>query len=123
MTKIIVKFYAEANRAGYLAVGGDMPALVGSDKQVAWATDIRAKFSREIGEMAAKTANIKFGVVLPTDVDFVAETEAAIAHALATMAGADRFVAAVDKIFARTDARWWIDNRNAPPVALLREVD
>jgi hypothetical protein len=122
MTKITVNFAGDsANQAGHLAVTDEMPALVGSDKQVAWAAEIRAKLAREIAELAAKSANVKFGAVRRTDIEFIAETEAAIANALATMPGADRFTAAVDKIFARTDARWWIDNRKAPPVALIRD--
>lgn len=121
MTKIIVKFVGDAaNQAGHLAVAGEMPALVGSDKQVAWAAEIRTRLSREIAELAAKSANVKFGAVRRTDIEFIAETEAAIADALTTMPGADRFTAAVDKIFARTDARWWIDNRKEPLVALIR---
>jgi len=118
---VIVAFpRPEANTAAVLTIG-NLPALTGSDKQIAWATDIRAKLAREVADMAAKAAGVAFGVVLRSDVDFIADVETRIATALATTPGADRFAAAADRLFGRADAKYWIDNRNAPAIALIRD--
>lgn len=121
--KITVQFADRPNAGGYLAVSGDMPTLRGSEKQIAWADDIRARFAKEFAEVAAKAAGVKFGAVLRADVDFIAETERKIAEALATMTGADRFVAAMSKVFAHDEARWWIDNQREPIAGFVRNID
>jgi hypothetical protein len=63
----------------------DLPALVGSEKQVKWAQDIRAKV---IGTLGAN--GIKWDAIL-------------------AMSGDDKVKAELDKIM-QTSAKWWIDN-------------
>lgn len=74
----------------------DLPALTGSDKQVAWATTIRAKLVADL-----KT--------------FRAEVDARAAKFPGP--DADEFLAVADKAIAaiesKTDARFWIDNRTS----------
>lgn len=74
--------------------------LEGSEKQVAWAEDIREKALIEIAR----------------------ETCSRIRSYDEPIPGFDRFAAAVDALLAKTDASWWIDNR-ASGTAMLRAAN
>lgn len=63
------------------------PALVGSDKQVAWAQDIRSKAVQALYNRATSAPNYA---------DNAARMEAGMRTVLTE----------------RTDAKWWIDSRN-----------
>jgi len=63
-----------------------LPALIGSDKQISWATDVRAKAHAAFLAQFAKAPTPK------TDKDMA-------------------FIAAINAMFAQTDAGWWIDHR------------
>ena len=74
-----------------------LPALTGSDKQVAWAETIR----RPVVDALIKTRDKVASANRPQWASERAHVEAV--KALATVAG---------EIIAQTSAKWWIDNRN-----------
>jgi len=76
---------------------GDAPVLEGSEKQIAWATKIRAEIIAELRAQRAAIATIALKVAGN------AQAEAGIAAAYA----------AIDAAGAKTSAAWWIDNRMA----------
>lgn len=116
---IIIKF-SNPDAAGHLAVAGDLPTLQGSDKQVAWATDIRAGIARKIAELAGKGAGVTLGAVRTSDVEHIAKVEGKIADALADAHGS-RFAAAAGKLLARAEAKYWIDSRTDTVDGLIRD--
>lgn len=87
------------------AEAAGLPTLTGSGKQVAWAETIRAKLLTEIARQRAEFEALgrRKGA-----------TEDNIAAALA------QFDGVVAKVVAQTGARWWIDNRDQGPVAIMR---
>jgi hypothetical protein len=78
---------AEASEAAGL------PALAGSDKQVAWAQKIRAQFLAKVDGMAPAPAAL-----------------------------ADQAQAVIAQLRARGDAKFWIDNRDKAAIDLLRMI-
>ena len=106
------KFYDDARQPGRLQIVTDMPALLGSEKQIAWATEIRAKMAVEFGEgVAKKMAGVAWGAVIKTDVDYIAQCQAK----LDAVTVDPKFARAFDALaaaFAIADSRFWIDNRN-----------
>ena len=76
--------------------------MVGSAKQVSWATDIRAtKLSRDVYN------DIQAGLIAATKALGKDQAMAQLDKALADMT--DKFAA----LYAITDAKYWIDNRGA----------
>lgn len=110
------------NAACRISVVGDFPALVGSEKQAAWALDIRATAAREIAEYIAKVIKLQVPMVTTREVDhpIVAETHAAL-DASRSMPGADKAYAAIDAIFAEASAKWWIEHGRAAPIVLIQD--
>lgn len=100
---------ANENAAGYLSMVGNMPALTGSEKQVAWAEEIRRATAREAADLFVKTFRMTFGTVIRSDEDFIAEFEAEINGKLASIPGAQQMQDAVSRIFGQSTAKWWID--------------
>ena len=84
---------AEDAAAAAEAKAQELPALSGSEKQIAWAETIRQKFFNAISPLAEK--------VLPDAID--------------------AWTAAVDSFQRETAARWWIDNREQRPERLVIE--
>ncbi|WP_051356389.1 hypothetical protein [Azorhizobium doebereinerae] len=78
----------------------DLPALTGSDKQVAWARTIRAEIMGEVMEYLT-TLRVKAEAQ-----DKVAEYE-------------ERAAVLLQVIGANTAARYWIDNKGRPARELL----
>lgn len=64
---------------------GSLPQLLGTDKQIEWASSIRSKLLGELGELTARKL----------DPRQAPETLTAVTHKLA----------------AQSDAAWWIDHR------------
>ncbi len=91
-----------AAQAQQAAQAQSLPQLTGSDKQVAWASDIRQ-------QMLDATADLR------------RQAQEAVAHPERDPHGTAPVVLAVlDEIVStRTEARWWIDNRNADWVQLV----
>jgi len=95
---------AAANETAAVETAG-LPALTGSDKQIAWATTIRrdqmalltAEVERRLAGMAAKMAQL--GDALTTEQR---------AGAAANQAKYGEMIAYAE---AQTSASWWIDNR------------
>lgn len=117
---ITVQFATDAaNQAGYLSIA-NLPALTGSEKQISWANNIRRQIAKEFVELICKANKITMGPVLRSDVDHYAKVEAKIAENFETQKGGAQIVAAIDKIFSRADAKFWIDNRNAVPSQLIK---
>lgn len=112
MTAITIrpKFSDAANVAGRLTFVVDLPALRGSEQQIAWATEIRATKLVEFAEDMAKRWGVVWGCVLPTDTDHIAKTVSILDEKLANPQFAPLHVA-IAKIFANDDCRFWIDNR------------
>jgi hypothetical protein len=81
-----------AEQAAALKASEELPALTGTEKQVAWASKIRAAFFSD-----AKERNAKGFLELPEE-----EREAARKRALDLL---------VYFTSAETTARWWIDNK------------
>lgn len=96
---------AEANAAVVAESGAELPALKGSDKQVAWATKIRlaqlAKVAKAVeARLVALRANPALG-------DKLAEAEAEARQV-------------VQALGHQTSASWWIDRRDLNDADLLR---
>jgi len=96
-----------ARAAEAVDAAGELPALKGSDKQIAWATTIRAGIAADLGAQRAAIAAIA------PKVAGNAEAEAGIAAAYAAM----------DAALAQTSAAWWIDNRTTGRVAVAALTD
>lgn len=106
--------YAGDNHAGYPRLDYVRPDLVGSEKQVAWATDIRSRRERDVLEMI-QTVTGQFPLVIAKD-GKAREDEALapIRKALATDPGGPKRQTLsewLDGLFAQTDSKFWIDNR------------
>jgi hypothetical protein len=85
----------------------DLPQLVGSEKQVAWAETLRVtmlgKIDAEMERLEAKADPNRQRT--PADLD----AERQVLHAISVISG-------------ETSAKWWIDHRYDSPVDLIREV-
>lgn len=77
-----------------------LPALTGSDKQVAWAESIRAAKLAELAQLRS-----------------LVETNAAKNPALA-----EQMLAAIDSAATQTTAAWWIDRRDHSAQTIAREL-
>lgn len=82
---------ASAEAGAQVAADAGLAPLTGSDKQVAWANQIRGKFLAELDGIKAQAA----AAGQDWDSPVAAETRAL-----------------VDKVLAHTDSSWWIDNRS-----------
>ena len=90
---------AEGRKAGDANTAAGLVALTGSEKQIAWAEQIRAK-------------------LLPLYVDFVGVQAPKL-----DAENAKKLNAVLDMVKAETSASWWIDHRTADhPYNLLVEV-
>lgn len=96
--------YAQKNQP---AASSNLPELEGSEKQIAWATSIRAKFEKEIGNFVAGLEKMLE--------ELKASGEATPAHT-AHIAKCHKVMA---KMLSETSCRWWIDNRTASPLELF----
>ncbi|MBN9243920.1 MAG: hypothetical protein J0I98_14105 [Mesorhizobium sp.] len=122
MTTITIqpKFYDERS-AGRLQVVAPMPALKGSEKQIAWAADIRSRMQIEYGEKLAKLAGVNWGCVTQRDVDYIAECQVK----LDAFCGDPQYAAPFEKLeaaFAIEHAHFWIENRTDTMDQLARSA-
>ncbi|GIV50567.1 MAG: hypothetical protein KatS3mg038_1088 [Candidatus Kapaibacterium sp.] len=94
-----------AAQAQQVAQELSLPQLTGSDKQIAWASDIRQ-------QMLVATADLR------------AQAEKAVEHPERDPQGTAPVVLAVHNeiINTRTEASWWIDNRNTNWVQLAFDL-
>ena len=121
----------EAKAAQEQAASDGLPALTGSDKQISWAADIRARWLAD-----GLSKDVK-GLVdaLVDELEAVTddpETAKHLMSAALTSLGADAdwtaydMVKAYDRYKARatahTAAKWWIDNRGAIADVMAREI-
>lgn len=84
---------AEAEKAAKASEDANLPELTGSEKQIAWATDIRAKAAFAINEMRAKiAANTNTSEI---NLKQIAAVESVL-----------------DELRSHSSAKWWIDNRD-----------
>jgi hypothetical protein len=104
------KFSDESNHPVRLQVVAEMPALKGSEKQVAWASDIRAAKQIEFGEQLAKIAGVTWGCILRSDADYIAECQAKLDAFTADPKRAPDFEK-IAAIFSIAEAHFWIENR------------
>jgi hypothetical protein len=98
---------AEQTAAETSAADAGLPALTGSEKQITWATRVRAAL---LGKVAVERER------------FSAQGRRQGASEEKMASELDKFDAAVAKLAAQTAAAWWIDRRDHGPMALLREV-
>lgn len=102
--KLCPECYAaqRAAQAQQAAQSQSLPQLSGSDKQIAWASDIRQ-------QMLAAVANLR------------KQAQEAVEHPERDPHGtAPAVLAVLDEIVStHTEARWWIDNRNTDWVQLV----
>ena len=121
----------EAKAAQDRAAADGLPALTGSDKQISWAADIRARWLTDgISKDAKRLVN-----ALADELETVTDNPDAakrLMSAALTSLGADAdwttydMIKAYDSYRARatahTAAKWWIDNRGAIADAMAREI-
>ncbi len=86
----------ESTRIEAAAETADLPALTGSDKQVAWATTLRADGLRKIDAELARIAELSGETIPQAAIDMVAAVK------------------------AKTDASWWIDHRDESARMLIQ---
>ena len=98
---------AQQTAAAESAQAQGLPALVGSDKQVAWATTIRA-------ELLCKVAQMR------SEFEATGRKQNVTEDVMTAQMG--QFDALVTKLTAQTAAAWWIDRRSNSAQALLKEV-
>jgi hypothetical protein len=98
---------AQQAQATESAQAQGLPALTGSDKQVAWATTIRA-------ELLGKVATMR------KEFESTGRKQNATEDVMAAQMG--QFDALVAKLTAQTAAAWWIDRRTNSAQALLKDV-
>lgn len=91
---------AETAKAVEQAQAAGLPALQGSDKQVAWAESIRATMIETATAYVAKVAG-----ATPANEQQAAQHAAGLAAAKAT----------VEAMMTETSAKWWIDRRGSDP--------
>lgn len=113
------------NAVADLTCVGDMPALTGSEKQIAWATEIRCAVARELALTICKIIGIKpSSMVLADredDMAFVAAEHAKM-DAVLTQGDGAKITAALDAIFAEPSAKWWIENSSTHVKTLVRDA-
>jgi hypothetical protein len=98
---------AQQAQAAQSAQTQGVPALVGSDKQVAWATTIRAE---QLGKVAA----------MRKEFEAIGRKQNVTEDVMAAQMG--QFDGLVAKLTAQTSASWWIDRRSNSAQALLKEA-
>lgn len=91
-----------AEKSAEQADADGLPRLVGSDKQIAWADDIRRKFIADTDELRGQLS------------------KAATENPELYRDRFDAWNAAVDRIKAQTKAAWWIDNNHVPAARLVK---
>ncbi len=100
-------FEAQRQEDAKEAAEDSLPELEGSEKQIAWALSIRAKFAKEIKNFIANAeASLEA---------LKASGEATPAHS-AQLAKCRKVAA---KMLSETSCRWWIDNRNTSALRLF----
>lgn len=90
-----------AEQAAASAAASNLPALTGSDKQVAWASDLRPEW---LGKVAEVADSLRARLTNPAMADAL---EAAVAEV-------------VEQGVARTAAAAWIDSRGQSVEALIK---
>ena len=98
---------AQQAQATESAQAQGLPALVGSEKQVAWALTIRAE---QLGKVAA----------MRKEFEAIGRKQNVTEDVMATQMG--QFDALVAKLTAQTAAAWWIDRRSNSAQSLLKDV-
>ncbi len=97
-----------AAKAQAAAAEAGLPALAGTEKQVGWAGEVRAKLMPEIDALAAKAcANF---AALTTDQQAARSSEL------------DKIQRAIGIIKANTKAGWWIDQRQIDARTILGTI-
>lgn len=91
-SRLCAECYRREQNEQAAAANKDLPALTGSEKQIAWAETIRAQAMTEI---AARRERIAAALTQGAQKDV-----------------ADRLTAILDAAAAQTEAKYWIDNRN-----------
>ena len=121
----------EAKQAQEQAASDGLPALTGSDKQISWASDIRARWltdglSKDVkGLINALVDSLEAATDDP-------DTAKRLMSAALVSLGADADWTVYDpakaqdgyraRVCEHTAAKWWIDNRGAIADAMAREI-
>lgn len=95
--------YKAQKQAEVARANEGLVALTGSDKQVAWAMEIRGKYLADLIERLEQTAKARFATVDADRLQVALEAAKANARTL------------VNKV---TEAKWWIDNQYGVDAAL-----
>jgi hypothetical protein len=102
--KLCAECYAaqrQKEAAERAAQAQSLPQLTGSDKQVAWASDIRQQMLAAIADLRKQA-------------QATVENPERDPHRTAPVV-----LAVIDEMLSTAEARWWIDNRNADWVQLV----
>lgn len=121
MTFTLKVTFDRPTASGRVSVVGDLPALVGSAKQVSWAEDLRTEALYKVAEDLCRSTKTVIGTMRSDETDAIADANARLA-AIFTLPGGDKMGAALAKMFATADAKWWIDNRFAAPSVALAKI-
>ena len=95
----------------------NLPALVGSEKQIGWASECRAKLLPLLDAEAARGAGLMARIEAG---DFPAGTPAE--KVAAARAEIDRSLAKIAAVKANSKAGYWIENRATPVRAMIAEA-
>jgi len=98
---------AQQAQATESAQAQGLPTLTGSDKQVAWATTIRA-------ELLGKVATMR------KEFEAIGRKQNVTEDVMAAQMG--QFDTLAGKVAAQTSASWWIDRRSNSAQALLKDA-
>ena len=98
-------------KAEQAAQQSGLPALTGSDKQIAWAYDIRSKRIEALN-LAADRARTILARIANGEAANGEAANADPAKVEAEKVECEDNLASITAILAITEARWWIDHRN-----------
>lgn len=108
--KVEYTFSAE-NAAGKLSLVYDRSTLEGSDKQIKWAEDIRAKAETQVINLMLNEASEREGVVLKSDLDHpvIIERLKKLNDLLEIVIPNGKIKDALTEGFSNASAKWWIE--------------
>lgn len=111
------------NTAGKFALDYVRPALTGSDKQIAWAAEIRAAREASVIKLLSDASKIKLPILLAIDGPGAAAPYLTVIRdkALGSTGPNGMTVSQLlDRVFAETSAKAWIDQRNDALHTIMR---
>ncbi|RWR30535.1 hypothetical protein D2T29_12755 [Sinirhodobacter populi] len=126
---MLIEIVYQPNGVALFTLAYDRPALEGTDKQIAWATDIRAIAEAEIIGALAKQAGVaanrydtRIPSIAPLAVESAAEAVATINGLLAREMRGITMAQIITEALRTTSASDWIDARYSDARKLLTDA-